>query len=228
MFPLRVRGLVLFASCCWQSSLAAQSLYFAGALVGVSTLSADGRSSVTATAAAVSLYKPENGPVVHLFAGVHLREYLSLQGNYVWNRNSLALTSAIASGTEQVFYEQTRSSTQHGVSGDLLLYFRNRQSRVRPYLSVGGGIVGLRSEQDRLRAVRGEPMLPPVQFASTEPVLRVAVGIDLAISRGWAFRYSFCETIRKNAISVQLSPPGQRNLATFQNLFGFVKNFGGR
>jgi hypothetical protein len=65
------------------------------------------------------------------------------------------------------------------------------------------------------------PQLPPPEFKSSAAALRVAVGIDLALSSNWSFRYSFNETIRGNPISEQLSPPGRRNLANFQNLFGF-------
>jgi hypothetical protein len=208
-----------------QSPLDAESRYYGGALTGISTLSADGRSSITPTATAVSLYKPENGLALNLFGGVHLKEYVSLQGNYVWNRNALLLTSTRSSDAGQLLYEQNRSSTQHSVIGDLLLYFRNRQSRIRPYLSAGTGFVSLKSSQGDLRAVRGTPVLPPESFVSRRPVLRVAVGIDLAVSRNWSFRYSFSETIQKNPISAQLLPPGQRNLANFQNLFGFVRYF---
>ena len=37
--------------------------FFAGAIAGISTLSADARSEVTLGEVAVSLYKPENGPL---------------------------------------------------------------------------------------------------------------------------------------------------------------------
>jgi hypothetical protein len=68
-------------------------------------------------------------------------------------------------------------------------------------------------------------MLPAKEFDSFAPALRVAVGIDCALAEGWAIRYSFSETIRNNPASEQLSPPGQRNLANFQNLFGVFKTF---
>lgn len=182
----------------------AESPYYAGVVAGVSTLSADGRSAPPAA----SLYKPENGLIAGVLGGIHLREYLSVQGNWTWNRNDLTLTSIRAGG---VFQEERRRSTQHSLAVDMLLYFRNRASWARPFLSVGGGVVRFRST--------------PGAITSTEPALRVAVGIDMAIRDGWAFRYSFCETIRSNPISAQLTPPGTRNLAHFQNLFGFVKNF---
>ena len=57
------------------------------------------------------------------------------------------LNSVVSSLSGQASYEETRSSTQHGVIGDVLLYFRNRRSWVRPYLSAGAGLVRL--EQQR-------------------------------------------------------------------------------
>jgi hypothetical protein len=96
---------------------------------------------VTATTANVSLYKPENGGAVNLLAGLHVNDYFSVQANYVWNRNALTLTSSHSSGGMATFVEERRPSTQHAVVGDALLYFRNRESWVRPYLSAGIGLV---------------------------------------------------------------------------------------
>lgn len=217
--------LLLAGSLGWPERVRAEGRYYAGGTFGVSTLSADGRSVVAPGSAAVSLYKPSDGWTVNVFGGVDVHEYLALQGSYGWSRNGLILTSSLVSVSRADYSEQSLGSSQHAVVGDLLLYFRPRESWARPYLSVGGGVVLLRSTESRLLVTAGQPVLPPAEFSSTAPALRVAVGIDLSISHGWAFRYSFSETIRSNAISTQLSPPGKRHLATFQNLFGVVKRF---
>jgi hypothetical protein len=214
-----------FALFCLPSFLVAGGEYYAGVMGGVSTLSADARSMIAPTTTALSLYKPENGPTFNLFVGRHVSDYLSFQANYIGNRNSLTLNSTSFAGQSQLLYEEMRTSSQHSVLGDVLLYFRNRRSSVRPYLSMGTGLVQLRSAERSINALIGSPKLPPQRFTSTALALRVAVGIDVALRRGWAFRYSFSETIRDNAISAHLTPPGERNLANFQNLFGFVKNF---
>ncbi len=193
--------------------------------MGISTLSADGRSLTSGEVASVSLYKPENGTALNLFAGVHLTQFLTVQGNYVWNRNHLTVTSSQTSANEGLFYEESRDSVQHGLIGDLLLYFRDRHSWARPYLSAGTGLVYFKSQERAILAVSGTPSLPPRQFTSSAPALRFAVGIDFSFNSSWALRYSFSETIRRNPISGQLSPPGQRNLANFQNLFGVFRNF---
>ncbi len=216
--------LVVALECvCFQVPALAQVTPFAGALGGVATLSADARSLPTSQGLNVSLYKPENGPAVNLIAGVHLNQYLSVQASYVWNRNGLTLSSS-SSGPNS-FYEERRKSSQQAVLFDLLVYFRRLDDRLRPYLSAGTGVVRFSSAQERLVALRGTPVLPQTRFSSTRPALRVAVGIDVALTHRVALRYSFGETIRHNDISAQLSPSGERLLANFQNLFGFVVRF---
>jgi Outer membrane protein beta-barrel domain len=219
-----LRG-VIGLSCLGTSLLWAAGDYYAGGIAAVATLSADGQSIVTASASQVSLYKPANGPAVNLFFGRFLGNYVSIQGNYIWNANGLTLVSNSVGPQGASFYSETRSSSQSSVVGDVLVFFRDRGSRLRPYLSTGIGIVHLKSSQQELDSVSGSPTLPPRDFSSNTPGLRVAVGIDVKLRRGFSFRYSFSETISSNPISDQLSPPGQRALKNFQNLWGFVKTF---
>ena len=202
--------------------LFAQSQFYAGALTGIATLSADARTSIGSTDAGASSYKPANGPILNLFGGAHLNDYLSLQANFTGNRNDLVLSSFRGA---DFAYEQRRRSSQIGFSGDIALYFRDRRSWVRPFLSAGVGGARFKSESVELTYLRGAITPPPNEISDTMVQFRTAVGIDAAIKRGWAFRYSFVESIQKNPISSRLSPAGQRNLASFQNLFGFVKTF---
>lgn len=216
--------LVVTLECvCFQLATLAQVTPFAGALGGVATLSADARSLPTSQGLNVSLYKPENGPALNLIAGVHLNQYLSLQANYAWNWNDLTLSST-SSGSSS-FYEEQRRSSQEAFILDFLVYFRRLDSRLRPYLSVGTGVVHFASTQRQLTALRGTPVLPQARFSSTQPAIRAAVGMDVALTCRLTLRYSFGETIRHNDISAQLSPPGERVLANFQNLFGLVVRF---
>jgi hypothetical protein len=197
---------------------------YAGALAGIATLSADAQSDITSSGSHVSLYKPENGPALNIFAGVHIHEYVALQANLIWNRNDIVLTSVRATDSDSPFYEQPRASSQRALVGDVLAYFRERRSALRPYLSVGVGVLRLETTAD------GDPHVsnatpPAATLHATRALLRVAVGIDVALGGGWSGRYSFSETLSGNPISAQLSPPGQRNLANFQNLFGIVRTF---
>jgi hypothetical protein len=195
---------------------------FVGAVAGVSTLSADARSEITTDGADVSLYKPENGPALNVVLGMHVREYLTVQANYIGNRNDLALASVRSTDLGPTFYEQPRTSSQHAIVGDLLVYFREQRSVVRPYLSVGVGVV--RFEMRANGQALSRNAVPPAEtLRATRATLRVAVGLDLRLGRGWSVRYSFSESVSGNPISAQLSPPGQRNLANFQNLFGVVR-----
>ncbi|MBK9166079.1 MAG: outer membrane beta-barrel protein [Bryobacterales bacterium] len=196
--------------------------YFAGAMGGVSALSADARTEGAAPRA-FSGYKPENGPAALLFAGRHLTEYFSLQASYGWNRNDVAL-SGLSLVPAQSF-ELPMRSTIHAGTVEAMLYFRNRDSFARPYLSAGPGIHRLGVSARAPAAVTGSPVLPAEQFSRTGASLRVAVGIDLRIRDGFCFRYSFAETLQRNGISSQLRPPGQRNLANFQNFWGVLWHF---
>ena len=199
--------------------------FYAGALAGVATLSGDPSAIVTSDGFAVSQYKPENGAALNLLFGAHLREHVTVQANYVWNRNDLALFSGAASGGVIRFYEQPRQSSQHAIVGDLLVYFRERASRIRPYLSGGLGIVRVNSASTGT-PIDGGATLPPATLTSTDVTLRVAVGVDVPIHRGWSIRYSFSESIGGNPISPQLDPPGSRGLMNFQNLVGVIREFG--
>lgn len=202
-----------------------QDSRFAGASIGIATLSADAQARVTPDLGALSSYKPENGLALNVFGGAHLNDYFSLQGNYIWNSNSLTLTSARFSGAGSAFYQQMRASSQHSVIADALLYFRNRQSWARPYLSAGTGVVHFGSSAIGGPVIQSGLELPPQRSSSNGIALRVAVGLDLRVADGWALRYSFSETLRGNPVSINLSPAGERNLANFQNLLGVVRSF---
>ena len=192
------------------------------AVAGISTLSADARSEITSGAVDVSFYKPENGPAVNVLFGAHVLDYMTVQANYVWNRNDVALTSVHATEAGSAFYEQPRTASQHAVVADLLVYFRERRSRVRPYLSAGLGLVRLHTTAGgEGRANKAVP--PAARVEATRALLRVAVGIDVPLRHGWSARYSFSESVSGNPISEQLSPPDRRNLANFQNLFGIIR-----
>lgn len=195
--------------------------WYAGAIGGVSTLSGDATAELGGASPRTSQYKPENGAALNLFAGRHFNDWVSVQGNYVWNRNDVKLISIAG----ESFYEQMRKSRQRAAIADLLVYFRPRSSRIRPYLSIGTGLVSLQSAATSLTGRPGALPAPPASFASSKPAVRFAVGMDIAVARGWALRYSFSETIRKNDFSAQLTPAAPRNLANFQNLIGMVKKF---
>ncbi len=195
---------------------------YAGAIGGIATLSADAWRRRVTQGLNLSSYAPANGGALDLFAGADLHDYLSLQGDFIWNRNQLLLNSSSASGA---FYQQDRGSSQEAAIFGVLIYFRRRCSRVRPYLAGGAGVAHLSSTAERLAGSGGATALPPAEFSWTGPVWRTHVGIDLRLIHRLAFRYSFSETIGHNEISNKLSPPGPRGLANFQNLFGFVVRF---
>jgi hypothetical protein len=197
---------------------------FVGGLFGVSTLQADGRSVTSASGAALSLYKPENGLALNLFAGRHLARYFSIQANWMWNRNDVTLVSSVTTPQGGGFYEQQRGTRQMVLVADALIYFRRLDSRVRPYL--GTGLAVLRFNSDTIARSSAQGLSPPDgDLRSTRIGLRSHVGIDIGLSSAVSFRYSFSETISSNPISPSLTPPGERRLANFQNLFGLLARF---
>ncbi len=207
------------------SAVIAQAQFYAGVLGGLATLSGDSRSLLTPSSSAFSSYSPQTGPAVEVVFGRHLSDYFSLQGDYIWNHNGLMLTSVATTDGSQQGYQETRSSSQQSVIADLLVYFRRRNSRLRPYLSVGTGLVHLSSSQQQITQLIGAPVLPPRSLSANVIALHVPVGIDVKLGKGWSFRYTFSETLSQNPISQRLSPEGQSNLKNFQNLFGFVLRF---
>jgi outer membrane protein W len=196
---------------------------FAGGLIGVSTLSADARSVTTASSAALSLYEPDNGLALDVFAGAHIAHYFSVQANWILNRNDLTLVSSFVTPQGGGLYEQRRQSRQQALVLDGLIYFRRLDNAVRPYLGTGISLVHFSSGVVSTSAYNLAPPLGDI--ASTRVGLRSHVGIDLRLSRRISVRYSFSETISSNPISPLLTPPGRRGLMNFQNLVGVVRRF---
>jgi len=208
---------------CYLAPILHAQEYYAGVIGALSTLSADGNSVVSSAGSQVSLYRPQNGPALNVFLGRYLGNYISVQGNFIWNANDLTLVSS--STAPASYYSETRDSSQDSFTGDVLVFFRDRRSRLRPYLSAGVGLVHLRSSERQIEFISGAPALPPRVFSANVAALRVPVGIDVRLGRGFCLRYSFSETISANPISKQLSPPGERGLKNFQNLWGLLRTF---
>jgi len=222
---LKTRGVLGVVVCLWPTLLLAQRPLYIGALGGLATLSGDGSANITASSAATSLYAPQNGGAASLFLGWHIFKYVSIQGNYIWNRNDLTLTSTLSNPAAVSFYKQPMSSTENAFIGDVLVYFRARGDRIRPYLSQGGGVVLFSTRESGSALASGNLLAPPGNSSSTFPGSRTAVGLDVRVAHAWYFRYTFGENISHNPVSAQLSPPGQRLLKNFQNLFGMFRTF---
>src|SRR5215831_9816025 len=150
---------ILCSSCGLTVPLRAQ--LYAGVLGGVSTLSGDSRSLLSPGSIAFSSYSPSNGGVVEVLVGKHFSDYFTAQASYIWNENELGLTAASSDNGVQRGYQEARSSSQHTVIGNVLVYFRARDSRLRPYLSVGTGVVHFASTRESHQQVLGAPVLPP-------------------------------------------------------------------
>jgi outer membrane protein with beta-barrel domain len=196
--------------------------FFAGAMGGISTLSADARTA-GAPPAQFSAYKPENGPTATVFGGRHFSDYFSAQLSYGWNQNAVALTGAdVGQGAS---YELPMRSRMHTLVAEGMVYFRPATSRIRPYLSAGPGVSLLRASANGSLLSRGSLPPPAMRVSTTRPALRVAVGIDVRFWNSLWLRYSFSETLQKNGLSRALVPSAARNLANFQNWWGVSWQF---
>jgi opacity protein-like surface antigen len=163
-------------------------------------------SVVQGTLPAAANYDPKVGPAVNVGVGYHFNDWVSAQAGYIWNRNRVIASELAGSAFSRV----ETTPNQHAVAFDALLYFRSRESRLRPYLSAGPALVNV-----ELGGSDSERRLG----------WRVAVGIDIALHDGWGFRYTFSEMISGNPFAKTLNPPAAGRLMNFQNLFGVIKTF---
>ena len=135
---MKIRVVVLALACLAPSSMLPQRLtketiYFGG-MGGIATLSGDANAVITASSASTSSYDPSNGGAAEAFIGAHIFDYFSFQADYVWNRNDAVLVSSINGPGVSSFYRLPETVTQNAFLGNVLIYFRKRESRIRPYL----------------------------------------------------------------------------------------------
>jgi len=221
---LKINAIVLALASLTPSLVLAQGLtkemiYFGG-MGGIATLSGDANAVITSTSASTSSYDPSNGAAASAFIGAHIFNYIGVQADYVWNRNDVVLVSSINSRGASSFYRLPESVTQNAFLGNALVYFRKRESRIRPYLSEGVGAVFIHSRLSGNGIISGNPVLPPASSDHASIALRTSVGLDVRLRSSWYFRYSFGETITRNTFGDQLSPPEHRVAKNFQSLFG--------
>jgi hypothetical protein len=191
---------------------------------GIATLSGDGSATVTSSSALTSLFDPKNGAAGEAFAGIQLFKYVSFEGDYAWNRNNVVLVSSGAPAGPD-FFREPESITQNAFLGSVLVYFRKQQSRVRPYLSEGTGVVLIHTRLSGNAIVSGNPVLPPATSDHISIALRTLVGIDVRLRGRWCFRYTFGETITRNTLGDQVVPAQHRIPKNFQNLVGVYFQF---
>jgi Outer membrane protein beta-barrel domain len=222
---LKIAWIAVAVVCLLPATLSAQHSTYFGAMGGLATLSGDGSAVVTSQSASTSLFSPMNGGAADLFFGVHLFNYVSLQAEYGWNRNDVVLVSSSGSPGALSFYRQPQKLTQNAFLANVLVYFRKRGSRIRPYLSEGVGGVLIHSRSSGGGVSGGNPAPLPGSSDHASAALRTSVGLDVRLPRSWFFRYSFGETLTRNTFGDQLSPPEHRIPKNFQNLFGVYYQF---
>ena len=179
----------------------AHAQFYLTGLGGFAALS--GGAAAQASPPATSSYDPKVGAAFNLAVGRHFNDWISSQAGYVWNRNQINSSELFGGGP---LVQRTSQVAQHAVGADAQLYFRPRESWVRPYLAAGPYWVRIGSEN--------------------KLGFRVAVGVDLVHRKsGWGVRYTFSEMMSANALGQTLHPKVTSRLMNFQNLFGIVKQF---
>jgi Outer membrane protein beta-barrel domain len=216
---------ILFAPSLLLAQQARTRWIYVGAAGGLATLSGDGSAAVTSSSASTSLFDPKNGPAAEIFAGIHLFKYVSFQADYAWNRNNVFLVSTSGDSGMLDYFREPESVAQNAFLGNVLVYFRNRESRVRPYLSEGVGAVLIHGHLSGGGILGGNLALPPSTSDHASIALRTLVGIDVRLRGPWFFRYTFGETLTRNTLGNQVSPAQHRIPKNFQNLFGVYYRF---
>lgn len=226
---MNTRWVLLMLVCLSPMPLPAQRVrkptVYLGAMGGLATLSGDGSSSISASSASASLFEPKNGAVAEAFAGIHLFRYVSFEGDTIWNRNHVSLVSTTATPGSTAAYQQPENVTQDAFLANVLIYFRKRGDRIRPYLSEGFGGVFIHSRSSGEPIVVGKPVLPPASSDRASIALRTLVGMDVQLRGRWSVRYTFGETIDRNTYGDRLTPSEHGLPKNFQNLFGAYFRF---
>lgn len=177
---------------------------FVTGLGGAAALS--NAATATPSPPSASNYDSKVGPAFNGAIGYHWNDWISLQARYIWNRNQIVSTEVSGGNLRQIGL----TGKQYAVASEILVYFRPRSSRIRPFLSAGPAWVRFSSQDNVTQNRLGWP---------------VAVGADVMLRAGWGLRYSFSETMSANPFAASLNPPANTKLMNFQNLFGFVKVF---
>ena len=147
-----------------------ESRAFAGALFGVSALSADAQAVTTGADAAVSLYDPKNGSALNVFAGIHVAQYFSAPGQLDVEPERPHAGFLVRHRLEPaVFMSRRRDSSQHALVFDGLIYFRRQDSSIRPYLGTGLSVVRFSSEKGDSRAQGLSPPAGEISIDACRP-----------------------------------------------------------
>ena len=185
-------------------STAQESVFFVGVIGGSVQLSGDPTTVATPTGFATSGYKPETGVAVNAFVGRHIREYVTLQANYTWNRNDVRFFAARGAATESLFFAQSHSTSHHTLIADVLVYFRERSSRIRPYLSGGFGLLRLSADKQP-GMIDGGLRPPPAMFTTIELASRSLLASTYRLAMGGASATPSARTLAPTHLAASLS-----------------------
>jgi hypothetical protein len=173
---------------------AAQNRVEIGGLALITTY----RSASVASGPSVGSVGFKPGPSAGGFLGQTMGDHFGGEIRYLYSQNDLKLSSG---GTEAKF-----SGRSHIVNYDFLIYAAGRESRVRPFAAVGGGLKryqGTGSEQ------AFQPLMNLALLTKTSETLPTADfggGVKVHFSRNASMRIEFRDYITKVPRVFEASP----------------------
>jgi hypothetical protein len=142
----------------------------------------------------------KTGVTVGFYAGQEMYRYFSGEANYLYRTGDLKLEG---SGQSVSFGAHT-----HLITGDFLGHFRPRGARIRPYISVGGGIEVMQGTGQESAT---QPLGNLAALTATREVLpvgEVGAGVKIQLSPRLRLRVQVRDYISQSPNDVIAPAPG--------------------
>ncbi|MEQ1946824.1 MAG: outer membrane beta-barrel protein [Bryobacteraceae bacterium] len=150
----------------------------------------------------------KNGAVFGVYGGQDMYRYWSGEANYLYRRSDFKIEGNGKSAT--------LDGHTHLITGDILAHFRPRGSRIRPFVSFGGGVklmVGTGNENP------SQPLGTLAALTATTetlPVGEIGAGVKIQLSKMLRLRVQVRDFISGKPQDVIATAPGS-TLSGFSN-----------
>ena len=154
----------------------------------------------------------KTGFTVGVYAGEDMYRYFSGEANYLYRTGDLKLEG---SGKSVSFGAHT-----HIITGDFLGHFRPRGARIRPYISVGGGIEVVQGTGQESAT---QPLGNLAALTATREVLpvgEVGAGVKIQLSKHLLLRVQVRDYISQSFNDVIAPAPGATTSGLRQDVIG--------
>ena len=154
----------------------------------------------------------KNGAAIGFYAGEDMYRYFSGEANYLYRTGDLKLQGA---GQNVSFGAHT-----HLITGDILAHFRPVGSRIRPFVSFGGGIEILQGTGQESAT---QPLGNLAALTATREVLPVGaagIGVKIKVSKHLLVRVQVRDYISQTPNDVIAPAPGASLSGLRQDVIG--------